>query len=180
MSAIACKNRSMKRVVFPDYYFKAWEYKFDTTGFHQLPELISNLEPTDTLFGKYNFNILPGYEGYSLNLKKNNKFSTYRWFDVRSPFRHHKLKGKWQLINGKLILKNHWGHHYEFIPYKHGIFIFLVPIEKSKYFLKTFDQNKNRIDSFSKSYYESLYPRIGREFRFLRVICFYSIPPKKS
>lgn len=177
--AMACKSRSMNRVV-SDYYIKNNESAYDTLGFYKLPELISNLELNDTLNGKYNFPVLPGFDGYSLNLKKNHKFTTYHWSDVPSPFRHHRLRGRWHLGKGELILKSYRGRSYRFIPYKHGLFIFLVPREKSKYFLNEYTKNKNRIDSLSKNFYNNPYPRLDREFRCFQFICFYKGPIKKE
>ncbi len=125
----------------------------------------------DSMYGNYQFIVLPGYEGRSLILSRNYSFNEKAWTDVVYPWKTRGINGRWKYDKGKVILK----HFYKEIPLKvhqYSWATFLVPESKAEIFAHEFNKNKYIIDSLASHVYEMSGSEIHKCLSDLRTLCY--------
>lgn len=101
----------------------------------------------DSLIGRYNFIISPGFEGRKLILGNNSNFSEVGLSDVSSRFSKG-IKGTWNYSKGKVTLKR-FRQKLNLTVHQYLWATFLVPESKTEMFAYVFNRNKYLIDSLS-------------------------------
>ena len=125
----------------------------------------------DSMFGKYQFIVLPGYEGRSLILKRNYSFNEKAWTDVVYPWKTRGINGRWKYDKGKVILK-HFSKKISLKVHQYSWATFLVPESKAEIFAYEFNKNKYIIDSLASHVSEMRGYEIHRCLSDLRTLCY--------
>ncbi|HRG00534.1 MAG TPA: hypothetical protein PKZ75_05430 [Bacteroidia bacterium] len=168
-------NKDLQRITSIENYFEFKESSaLDTNGIRNAPNLITNIEKTDSLSGRYSFIVYPGYHGHSLILNRDSSFIESMWTDVLK--KRKKAKGKWFVKNNHLILKQSRKKEYSFIIYKYSWTTFLVPVLKEKYFSVKFQENKYKLDSLKNKILEVKGYQLDKTLRPFQYLCFYRRP----
>lgn len=174
--SIQCSsNKDLQRISSTEKYFECKESSaLDTNGLHSAPNMLTNIEKTDSLNGHYSFIVYPGYHGHSLTLNRDSSFIESMWTDVLK--KRKKARGKWFVKNDLLILKQSRKKEYAFIIYKYSWTTFLIPVLKEKYFSAKFQENRYKLDSLKTNIMEIKGYQLDKSLRPFQYLCFYRRP----
>lgn len=146
----------------------SWARKFDTVP--KQDTLTFQVLTRDSLYGKYNFFVLPGYQGHFLILNPDSSFSEGSWSDVVRG-RNKRISGKWSVLGNTLILKRRFKtltlhiHQYSWAT-------FLVPMGKEGIFAYEFNRSKEIIDRLGERLKTESPHMIEKELNNFRTLCF--------
>ncbi|MHB1279468.1 MAG: hypothetical protein ACYC1Q_13855 [Bacteroidia bacterium] len=159
-------NRDFQAISSMDRY--AWARKTDT--FPKMDTLSFQVLNRDSLYGQYNFSVLPGYQGHYLVLNPDSTFIEGPWSDVLER-RNRTISGKWYVKENTLILKWRFKtltlriHQYSWAT-------FLVPMGKEGIFAYEFNRSKDIIDRLEVRFKTEKHYVIERELNNFRTLCF--------